>query len=155
MGKRKKIILLSIGALLAVVIVVMCVSFFKKGNWEKFSISKGELNIMKLDQNIDNNTQKINFTDTGRNGYEYYIDGSINIKGGKAKVVYYQNGKTIKEIEFEKGEHKLEQYEWDGENGAVSVSVQSTYNVDGEYNINAYKRTSKLRSWINKNILDF
>ncbi len=155
MEKRKKIILLSIGALLSVVIVVMCVSFLKKGNWEKFSISKGELNIMKLDKNIDNNTQKINFTDTGRNGYEYYIDGSINIKGGKAKVVYYQNGKTIKEIEFEKGEHKLEQYEWDGENGAVSVSVQSTYNVDGEYNINAYKRTSKIRSWINKNILDF
>ncbi|MDE6025727.1 MAG: hypothetical protein K2G45_09770 [Lachnospiraceae bacterium] len=155
MKKNKKIIILSIFIAVLAIVVGTTVSLMKKGDWEVFSESEGELNIMKLDENIDNNTQKINFTDTNRKGYEYYIDGSITVKGGKAKIVYYQNGKTIKEIEMEQGEHKLEHYEWNGENGAVSLSVQSTYNVDGVYNIKAYKRTSKIRDWINKNILDF
>lgn len=150
---NKKIVIVVGVAAVLILAVVTGMIMFKKTEWYMFSDESGELNIMKLDDSIDSNTQKINFADADKKGYEYYILGTVNVSEGKAMVVFSQNGKEIKEIELEKGEHKLEQYSWKGEQGPASVTIKATYTANGTYTINAYRRTSKIRSFINEKIL--
>ncbi|MCM1172951.1 MAG: hypothetical protein NC393_12610 [Clostridium sp.] len=149
---KKVIIVIGVAAVL-ILAVAMGVFMFRKTDWYMFSDESGELNIMKLDDSIDSNTQKINFVDADKKGYEYYAFGTVTVSEGNAMVVFSQNGKDIKEIELEKGEHQLEKFSWRGEQGPVSVTIKATYTANGTYTINAYRRTSNIRSFINEKIL--
>ncbi|MCM1287630.1 MAG: hypothetical protein NC240_04920 [Clostridium sp.] len=149
---KKMMLVIGVAAVLLLA-AVMGVIMFKKTDWYMFSDESGELNIMKLDDSIDSNTQKINFADADKKGYEYYVLGTVTVSEGKAMVVFSQNGKDIKELELEKGEHQLEQFNWQGEQGPVSVTIKATYTANGTYTINAYRRTSRIKSFINEKIL--
>lgn len=149
---KKTVIIIGVAAVLLLASAAGVI-MFKKTDWYMFSDESGELNIMKLDDSIASNTQKINFADADKKGYEYYILGTVNVLEGKAMVVFSQKGRDIKEIELEKGEHKLEEFSWKGEEGPVSVTIKATYTANGTYTINAYRRTSKIRSFISEKIL--
>ena len=76
---NKKLVIVIGVAVVLLLAVVTGVIMFKKTDWYMFSDDSGELNIMKLDDSIASNTQKINFAEEEK----------------MIRILYFRNGKCI------------------------------------------------------------
>ena len=142
--KKKWIVIVCV----VIVLAGICGYMFTKEKWQDGMEAYGDLNIMKMDQDLSANEGTDIFPVSGKS--DIRINAHLLIAQGQTTVRVYFNNELIVEKTYEAGEHSENLVEISNTKGEVRIEYTSSDDVRGTYSFKVQTRQNQYRRLFRK-----
>lgn len=131
-------------------ILILGICFFVKGEWNEAMSTYGPLNIMECDdtKNIKDNYSAASCLLSGKK--DFYLSENIRVNKGSVSCIITCNGVKICENVFREGAHQINTDIINDKSGEIIIEIIASDDVDGDYNVAIYTRERILNCFIRR-----
>lgn len=140
MRKHKHGIIIAISIFL--ILIIICISFFVKGEWKETMSTYGPLNVIETDDIGIISENRISSSFILSEKRDYYLSGSVTVNKGTVSCIITCDGIKIYEKNFDTGSYQIKTDVFNDKTGEIYIEISASDDVEGDYNITLYTRES-------------